>query len=102
MQGDANALVQNKDVEGQTLAFLHAWMPASLMDRMMQMTQAIMKYVLVGSAAPESRFPHLPGAHLLPAQRGTPALAFVRTICHVLALDAAVADDVRRPSLSTC
>jgi hypothetical protein len=43
---------------------------------------------------PSHAFPTLAGSHLGEAELGTAALAFVRTLCHVLALDAAVVDEV--------
>jgi hypothetical protein len=39
-------------------------------------------------------FPQLAGSHLTAEELGTPALAFVRTLCHFFSLDAAVADQV--------
>jgi hypothetical protein len=76
-------------------AFLRAWLPSRLLERLFQMAAAIAKHVLPGAAAPEARFPALPGSHLPPDELGRPALAFVRTVCHVLALDASVEDEVR-------
>lgn len=40
-------------------------------------------------------FPRLAGSHLSAEQLGTPALAFVRAVCHLYCLDAAVLDQVR-------
>ena len=95
VQGGSQALVQAKDVEGKALEYLRSWLPERLLERLFQMTQAITTHVLVGAVAPEAQFPQLPGSHLSAAQLGTPALAFVRTVCHVLALDASVEDEVR-------
>lgn len=39
-------------------------------------------------------FPRLAGSHLSAEQLGTPALAFVRAVCHLYSLDAAVLDQV--------
>lgn len=87
--------MQNRDIEAQALEYLRTWLPERLLDRLFQMTQAISKHVLVGAAAPEAQFPQLPGSHLTAEQLGTPALAFVRTVCHVLALDSSIEDEVR-------
>jgi len=43
---------------------------------------------------PDHAFPHLAGSHLSEAQLGTPALAFVRAVCHLYSLDSAVLDQV--------
>lgn len=43
---------------------------------------------------PEHQFPTLPGAHLSKQLRGTPALAFVKTVVAVLSLDTRVAGPV--------
>jgi hypothetical protein len=95
VQGGGHILVQNRDIEAQALEYLRTWLPECLLDRLFQMTQAITKHVLVGAAAPEAQFPQLPGSHLTAEQLGTPALAFVRTVCHVLALDTSIEDEVR-------
>jgi hypothetical protein len=47
-----------------------------------------------GSSHPECQFPVLAGSYLSHDDLGSPALAFVRTACHLLGLDAAVTDDV--------
>ena len=91
-------MVQDRDIEARTLTHLRGWLPSRLLERLFQMTQAISQHVLPGAAAPEAQFPQLPGAHLSPQERGTPALAFVRTVCYVLALDSAVEDEVRHMS----
>lgn len=100
-QGGSQALVQAQDVEAKAAEYLRSWLPERLLERLFQMTQAITTHVLVGAVAPEAQFPQLPGSHLSAAQLGTPALAFVRTVCHVLALDASVEDEVRT-SLRPC
>lgn len=96
MQGGATqALVGVRTVDARTLEYLRKWLPARLLERLFQMTQAIARHILPGAAAAAARFPHPPGSHLLPGALGTPALAFVRTVCAVLALDSTVADEVR-------
>jgi DNA polymerase epsilon subunit 1 len=47
-----------------------------------------------GSTAPGAQFPHRAGSHLTPAELGSPALALVRTLCHLLGLDGEVAGEV--------
>lgn len=44
--------------------------------------------------APGHAFPRLAGSHLSERELGTPALAFVRAVCHLYGLDAAVTDEV--------
>ena len=61
--------------------------------RVLRLVGEIQKHLGPGSATrnnPEHRFPEPPGAHLCDAIRGTPALAFVKTLCAVLGLDASV------------
>lgn len=43
---------------------------------------------------PDHAFPRLAGSHLSEHQLGTPALAFVRAVCHLYSLDGAVTDEV--------
>ena len=63
-------------------------------DRLMTKVQAFAAKCPPGSSHPECQFPALAGSHLSPDDLGSPALAFVRTACHLLGLDAAVADEV--------
>jgi len=96
MQGGATqALVSTRTVDARTLAYLQEWLPSRLLERLFQMTQAIARHILPGATAAAARFPQPPGSHIPPDDLGTPALAFVRTMCAVLALDAAVPDEVR-------
>lgn len=44
---------------------------------------------------PDHAFPHLAGSHLSPEALGTPALAFVRAVCHLYCLDSEVVEQVR-------
>ena len=90
-----NALLLGKAADTANAKFLAAWLPAQLLDRLFRMTGEVAARVLLGSAAPEGRFPRLPGAHLPPVLMGTPALAFVRSVCEVLSLDERVQDEVR-------
>ena len=43
---------------------------------------------------PDHAFPRLAGSHLGEEALGTPALAFVRAVCHLYALDGAVLEQV--------
>jgi hypothetical protein len=95
MQGGTQAILRASAVESRVSEFLHQWLPEHLLGRLLEMTQNVAKTVLAGSRAPKARFPRPPGSHLPEADLGTPALAFVRTMCHILALDTSVADEVR-------
>jgi DNA polymerase epsilon subunit 1 len=99
LQEASQAAAQARDVQARCTEFLREWLPSNLLERMFQMTAAISRHVLVGASAPEAAFPQLPGSHLSPKELGTPALAFVRTVCHILALDTSVELEV---SSATC
>lgn len=101
VQAGTQVVAAAQERAARTRDYLAAWLPERLLERLFQMAQAIARHVLAGAAAPEARFPALPGSHLTPAQLGTPALAFVRTVCHVLALDGDQ-EEVVRPCLASC
>lgn len=93
--GGTQVQAAGKVVAASTAAYLRDWLPGQLLETVFRMTREVSQRVHVGAAAPEAQFPRLPGSHLTAAQLGSPALAFVRTLCHVLALDASVPDEVR-------
>lgn len=74
--------------------YLKRELNGSWADRLMTKVQAFAAKCPPGSSHPECQFPLRAGSHLTPDDLGSPALAFVRTACHVLSLDAAVADEV--------
>eukprot|EP00892_Ulva_mutabilis_P006158 jgi/Ulvmu1/3914/UM018_0137.1 len=92
--GGTQALADTRTADARTLAYLQEWLPSRLLERLFQMAQAIARHILPGAAAAAARFPQRPGSHIPAEQLGTPALAFVRTVCAVLALDATVPDEV--------
>ena len=74
-------------------AWLASQVEGYFSQRVLRLVGEIQKHLGPGSATrnnPEHRFPEPPGAHLRDAIRGTPALAFVKTLCAVLGLDASV------------
>ena len=94
-QGGNQLALLGSAVEEANSSFLATWLPSFLSDRLFRMTQEVAARVLLGSEAPEANFPRLPGAHLPAKLTGTPALAFVRTLCEVLSLDERVSNEVR-------
>jgi hypothetical protein len=99
LQEHSQGAVQACNTQARCTDFLREWLPSRLLERLFQMTAAISRHVLAGASMPEAAFPRLPGSHLSPQELGTPALAFVRTVCHVLALDTSVELEV---SIASC
>lgn len=95
--GTTQALASVRAVEERTLTYLRDWLPTRLLERLFQMTQAIARHILPGAAATAAQFPRPPGSYLAEDRLGTPALAFVRTVCALLALDSSIADEVCPP-----
>lgn len=95
MQGGSQAIVRNSTIDARMREFLHKWLPVRLLERLFEMTQTIHRRVLPGSENPAFQFPRPPGSHLPAGSLGPAALAFVRTICHVLGLDSTCQDEVR-------
>ena len=57
-------------------------------------TAYVVKNIGAHDGQPGHAFPRLAGSHLTDEELGTPALAFVRAVCHLFALDGEVADEV--------
>lgn len=64
---------------------------------MMKNVRTIQQQVGAGMDEPRHMFPQRAGSHLTPEELGTPALAFVRSVCAIMALDTRVEDEVGRP-----
>lgn len=88
-------MIRATTLETRMREFLIKWLPERLLDRLFEMTQAIHHRVLPGATNPAFQFARPPGSHLPEGSLGTAALAFVRTICHVLTLDASCQDEVQ-------
>lgn len=97
-QGGTQGMVRTSTIEARTREFLHKWLPLRLLERLFEMVKTIHHRVLPGSENPAFQFPRPPGSHLPEDSLGTAALAFVRTICHVLGLDNTCQDEVRTAS----
>ena len=83
--------------EEARVAWLAGQIEGYFSQRILRLVGEIQKHLGPGSATrnnPEHRFPTPPGAHLSDTARGTPALAFVKTLCAVFGLDAAAAGPV--------
>ena len=78
--------------EEERVAWLSAQVEGYFSQRILRLVGEIQKYLGPGSsrAAPQDAFPAPPGAHLSKDLRGFPALAFLKTLCAVLSLDASV------------
>ena len=78
--------------EMRRAAWLGAQVEGYFSQRILRLVGEIQKHLGPGSAraAPQHAFPTPPGAHLSKDLRGGPALAFVKTLCAVLSLDASV------------
>ena len=78
--------------EMRRAAWLGAQVEGYFSQRILRLVGEIQKHLGPGSAraAPQHAFPSPPGAHLSKDLRGSPALAFVKTLCAVLSLDASV------------
>ena len=77
-------------VEEEKTMWLEAQLESHFGPKILRLAQAIhAKIGLASTRAPlEHQFPSPPGAHLSKELRGTPALAFVKTVLEVLSLDA--------------
>ncbi|KAK9798895.1 hypothetical protein WJX73_003389 [Symbiochloris irregularis] len=62
--------------------------------RLLGLTGKISINITPQTHKPDQQFPLLSGSHLTAEELGTPALAFARSVCEVLGLDASVADEV--------
>ncbi|GBF92637.1 hypothetical protein Rsub_05251 [Raphidocelis subcapitata] len=93
-QGGSQAVADAQQAQDVQIEYLSRELGGSWGDRLMTKVQAFAAKCPPGSSHPECQFPVLAGSHLSEDELGSPALAFVRTACHLLALDAAVTDEV--------
>ena len=83
--------------EEQRAAWLGAQVEGYFSQRILRLVGEIAKHLGPGTSTrnnPEHQFPTPPGTHLSEELRGTPALAFVKTLCAVLSLDQSVVGPV--------
>jgi DNA polymerase epsilon subunit 1 len=64
-------------------------------EKLLNKVQQIAARAPTGSSHPDCQFPQLAGSHLTPEELGSPALAFVKTLCYLMGLDQELADEVR-------
>jgi DNA polymerase epsilon subunit 1 len=78
--------------EEERAAWLGGQVEGYFSQRILRLAGEIQKHLGPGSsrAAPQHAFPDPPGAHLSKDLRGSPALAFIKTLCAVLSLDKTV------------
>lgn len=93
-QGGSQAAVDAAAAEDVQAAWLAQAVPNFFTEKLLKVVGEAARVVPTGSDRPEHMYPVLPGSHLTPEELGPPALAFVRTVCHLLALDARCCDAV--------
>eukprot|EP00798_Chlamydomonas_sp_ICE-L_P017969 gene17969-24374_t len=93
-QGGSQAVADAAKAEELQAQHLQGYVLDHFTDRLLKLVADAQRCMVHGSERPEQQFPQLAGSHLTSEELGTPALAFVRTICHVLALDSRVTDAV--------
>lgn len=75
-------------------SWLKEAMPVAFTDKLLRTVKHISLHVGARDGRPDHEFPRLAGSHLTQAELGTPALAFVRAVCHLYALDEEMAEGV--------
>jgi hypothetical protein len=73
---------------------LRAMLQGAFADRLLRLVPEAARHMTADSDRPQYQFPQLAGSHLSREELGSAALSFVRTLCHLLALDARVGDEV--------
>ncbi|GAX75625.1 hypothetical protein CEUSTIGMA_g3069.t1 [Chlamydomonas eustigma] len=74
--------------------YLQSQLMSRFTERLLQLVAQVNRVAPGYSELREHQFPQRAGSHLTKEELGTPALAYVRTICHLMALDARVTDAV--------
>jgi hypothetical protein len=64
-------------------------------DKVMSRVSSIIRHVPAGSTHPDCVFPQLAGSYLSPDELGSPGLAFVKVLIHLLLLDGTLEQEVR-------
>ena len=95
---DETARPWTEAAEEERAAWLAGQVEGYFSQRILRLCGEIQKHLGPGSAraAPQHAFPNPPGAHLPKELRGTPALAFIKTLCAVLSLDKSVEGSARQ------
>ncbi|KAG1663133.1 hypothetical protein FOA52_000655 [Chlamydomonas sp. UWO 241] len=93
-QGGSQAAADSSAAEEAQAAFLTGSLMTRFTERLLEMVTDVLRKVPQGSELPDHRFPRLAGSYLTAEELGSPALAFTRTVCHLLALDARVSEQV--------
>eukprot|EP00873_Tetraselmis_striata_P038899 jgi/Tetstr1/459163/TSEL_004609.t1 len=93
-QGGTQAAAESQSKEVLQTDFLRRQVHEVFSPRMMKNVRTIQQQVGAGMDEPRHMFPQRAGSHLTPEELGTPALAFVRSVCAIMALDTRVEDEV--------
>lgn len=93
-QGGSQALADARSAEQMQVEWLKEQMAPHFTQKLLRCTRDILKWIGAHDSDSKHQFPILAGSHLCEDELGPPALAFVKTVCAVLALDSAVEDQV--------
>jgi len=93
-QGGSPAARDAAEAEKAQLDWLKAAVPNHFTEKLLRQVRWILLKVGAHDGNPDHEFPKLPGSHLTEAELGTPALAYVKNICHVFSLDSTVTGEV--------
>ncbi|DBA81285.1 TPA: hypothetical protein ACH3X2_006902 [Trebouxia sp. C0005] len=93
-QGGSQALADARSAEQMQVDWLRDQMAPHFTQKLLRCTRDILKWIGAHDSDSKHQFPILAGSHLPEDELGAPALAFVRTVCAVLALDLALQQEV--------
>ncbi|KAL4450230.1 hypothetical protein ABPG77_010899 [Micractinium sp. CCAP 211/92] len=91
--GSQAARDARRSAEAQA-AWLKEALPRQFTEKLLKQVKHMELHIGAHDGQPDHAFPRLAGSHLSEHQLGTPALAFVRAVCHLYSLDGAVTDEV--------
>ena len=95
---DAVSRLQDDAVKAGLAAAQDAWLaealPGAFTEKLLRAVKHVSLHVSARDGRADHEFPRLAGSFLTPAELGTPALAFVRAVCHLYSLDPAEAEAV--------
>lgn len=75
-------------------AYLSNNLPSKMTEKLLKATKQIFMHIGSKDGNPSHDFPRQAGSHLEPSELGTPALAFVKSVCQLYALDKTHKDSV--------
>ncbi|PRW20477.1 DNA polymerase epsilon catalytic subunit A [Chlorella sorokiniana] len=93
-QGGSQAVRDAAESAEAQEGWLKEALPRQFTEKLLKQVKHMALHIGAADGQPDHAFPHLAGSHLSEQQLGTPALAFVRAVCHLYTLDGAVSDQV--------